>query len=523
MQEQRLTNKKGRPRGEFGADAQVDAAGDERRADPLVVAIERGRASDVLYRTLLAAVLDPTIAIDEFGVIVTASASVQNVFGWKPEELRGRNVKVLMAEPHRAQHDEYLANYRRTGETNILGRTREFEVVRKDGEHLICELSVSRAEMPDGLPPLFIGSFRDVTQRRAIERALEESERRFRAIFDSSFQCMGLLDAEGRVLEINHTALFTAHSERDEVVGRHFADTPWWPDAAERERVRAAICDAAQGKFVRFETTHRDQNGEFVCVDFSLKPILDDDGVVRLIIPEGRNISELKRAQRTETAMLRALATIGESAAVLAHEIKNPITAVNVALRAVAKQLGEDDSAVLEDLVTRMQRLEALMRRTLSFTRPLNLQLAPVRGQELFDIVVRGLRPEIVRRGANVDAQVDPESLAFNGDRQMLEEMLTNLLKNALESKSGPVRVALSMRALPGGGARIVIEDDGPGVAESLRENLFKPFTTTKSSGTGLGLAFCKKIVDEHGGEIQVTKSDALGGARFEVRLPIVL
>ncbi len=492
------------------------------RVAEVATAIERGAVSDLLYKSLLASILDPTIAIDEFGVIVTASASVETVFGWPPDELRGRNINVLMPEPHHTQHDGYLDNYRRTGRTHILGRTREFEVLRRDGRRLLCELSVARVELPEGLPPLFIGSFRDVTARHEAERALEESEQHFRAVFDSSFQCMGLLDERGEVIEVNKTALDMIGVAREEMVGRNFAETPWWNEPLERERVRAALREAAEGKFVRFETTHRCPDGDLICVDFSLNPVRDSSGVVRWIIPEGRNINELKRAQRIETSMLRALATIGESAAVLAHEIKNPITAVNVALRAVARQLGEDDRAVLEDLVTRMQRLEALMRRTLSFTRPLNVQVAAIKGAELLEQVVRSLRPDFTRRGSDVRASVEPPAMVFNGDRQLLDELLTNLLKNALESKSGPVRVQLSIQALPGGGTLLSVEDDGPGVAESIRSTLFKPFITTKSAGTGLGLAFCKKIVDEHGGEIEVARSSSLGGARFDVRLPVV-
>ncbi len=501
---------------------QSSSAATAARVAEVAAAIERGALSDLLYKSLLASVLDPTIAIDEFGVIVTASASVETVFGWRPDELRGRNISVMMPEPHHSQHDEYLANYRRTGETHILGRTREFEVVRRDGRALTVELSVARVELTAGLPPLFIGSFRDVSARRAAERALEDSEQRFRAIFDSSFQCMGLLDEHGEVIEVNQTALRTIGVAREAMIGRHFADTPWWPEPLERERVRAALIEAAAGKFVRFETTHRSAEGELICVDFSVNPVRDGAGVVRWIIPEGRNINELKRAQRIETSMLRALATIGESAAVLAHEIKNPITAVNLALRAVARQLGEDDRAVLEDLVARMQRLEALMRRTLSFTRPLNLQIGAIKGSDLLGQVVRSLRPDFVRRGSDVTVSVEPKEMLFNGDRQLLEEVLTNLLKNALESKPGAVRAHLSLVALPGGGAQLSIEDDGPGVAESVQATLFKPFVTTKSAGTGLGLAFCKKIIDEHGGEIAVARSKSLGGARFDVRLPVV-
>lgn len=121
---------------------------------------------------VLAAALDPIITIDAHGVIQSASDSVQRVFGWTPAELVGRNVNALMPEPHHSAHDGYQANYRRTGRTNITGRTREFESLRKNGERFPIELSVSRVDKPNGGLPLFVGLIRDVSERNRLEREL---------------------------------------------------------------------------------------------------------------------------------------------------------------------------------------------------------------------------------------------------------------------------------------------------------------------------------------------------------------
>lgn len=475
--------------------------------------------SEALCRALLSSTLDPTLVIDPRGRVLIASDSVERVFGWPPEELVGRNVRELMPEPHCSRHDGYLEHYRRTGETNILGNTREFEVLCRDGSARTCELSVGRVDSPDRDEPLFIGSFRDVTQRRAAERALEESERRFRAIFDRSFGYLGLLDPDGVVLEANQSALEGAGIARDEVVGRPFWETRWWSVAdEEREKLRDAIQRARSGEFVRFETAHPGARGELLAIDFSLKPVRDAQGRVVMLIPEGRDITELKRAQRTETAMLRALAAIGESAAMLAHEIKNPITAVNMALRAVARQLGEDQQSVLKDLVQRMERLERVMRRTLGFSRPLDLRPSEIDAAELVAAAVQELRPEVVKRGTRVETDA-ARGLSFAGDRALLGEVLANLLRNALEAVEKGGRVVLRAERSDRCGVRIAIEDDGPGIPESQVPNLFKPFVTTKPAGTGLGLPFCKKVVEEHGGTIRAERAES-GGARFVIELP---
>jgi PAS domain S-box-containing protein len=179
-------------------------------------------------RALLAALLDPTLAVDAHGIIQAASDSVERVFGHAPASLVGRNISVLMPEPHRSAHDGYLERYRRTGETNIIGRTREFEVVHKDGSTIVCDLSVARAEMPDGAGPLFIGSFRDVTERKRAEEAVRDSERRFRALFDRAFEFIGLLKPDGTVLEVNPAACEAGALRREDVIGRPFWEARWW-------------------------------------------------------------------------------------------------------------------------------------------------------------------------------------------------------------------------------------------------------------------------------------------------------
>ncbi len=468
-----------------------------------------------LWKAIVASSLDPLFAIDACGTVLAASESVERVFGWSPAEFVGQNIRLLMPEPHRSAHDSYLEAYRRTGATHILGLTREFQVLRKDGTQISCDLSVSRADLPNGAV-LFTGSFRDVTEQRLAEARLAESERRFHAVFDGTFQCLGLLEPDGTILEINRTALEAGGMKREEILGTPFWEAPWCSGVpTDRERVRAAVERARAGEFVRFELEFITRSGESREVDFSLMPVRDENGLVCLLIPEGRDVTELKRAQRLETDLLRRLAAVGEQAAVLAHEIKNPITAVNAALRAVANQLGEDHRVVLEELSSRMQRLEQLMRGTLSFAKPMELECEAVNLRGYLDRVVGRLRLQLARSGARVDVVVEPADLGARIDPRRLEEVLANLVLNSAEAKPD-ARIVVSARALGERGLRIAVDDDGPGVPVERRPELFKPFATTQHEGTGLGLAISRKIVEAHGGTLEVQTSD-LGGARFEI------
>jgi PAS domain S-box-containing protein len=130
------------------------------------------------------------------------------------------------------------------------------------------------------------------------DRTIRESERKFHALFDHAHQLLGLLSADGMLLDANITALEFAGAEKADVVGKPFWETPWWTHSPElQEEVRLAVKKAAEGEFVRFEATHPAADGNIRYIDFSLKPVIDETGKVVLLIPEGRDITEHKRAE----------------------------------------------------------------------------------------------------------------------------------------------------------------------------------------------------------------------------------
>jgi PAS domain S-box-containing protein len=141
--------------------------------------------------------------------------------------------------------------------------------------------------------------FRDVTERHQAETALQESERKLRAVFDSSFEFMGLLTVDGTVVDANQTALMAIAGDRAAVIGQPFWETPWWAYVPEqRLRLREAIKQAATGKIVQMETHHIWADGSLAWIDFSIKPVLDETGQVVMLVPEGRDITERKNAER---------------------------------------------------------------------------------------------------------------------------------------------------------------------------------------------------------------------------------
>ena len=230
------------------------------------------------------------------------------------------------------------------------------------------------------------------------------------------------------------------------------------------------------------------------------------------------------------------LAALGEMAAGLAHEIRNPLGAIKGAVQVVEPSVDQADPTTAEFLhviVEEVDRLNRVVSQFLRYSRPYTGDKEPVELARVLESTLRVVEPDQVHRVELVEpAQELPK---IRGDAEALQQVFHNLVKNALDATSGgqmrsdgtpepPGRVwietDLRARGLPSGAAvAVTVRDDGPGFSPQTMTNLFVPFHTTKQGGTGLGLPISQRIVENHGGSIEVSASDA--GARFTVVLPV--
>jgi PAS domain S-box-containing protein len=278
--------------------------------------LERQRAEIALQDTLKSLefqkyALDRSAIVaitDRAGTILSINEQFCQVSQYSSVELVGQTHRIINSGYHPPEFFQAL------WETITRGEVWRGEICNraKDGSLYWVATTIVPCLDDRGIPFQYLTIRFDITSRKSTENALRQSERKFRAIFDGTFQFVGLLDTEGIMLEANRTALKAIGATSAEIVGQLFWETPWWTHSPDLQiQLRQAIIQAASGQLVRFEAKHFLADGSYITVDFSLSPIFDETGKVVMLIPEGRNISDRKAAEQTihEQAMLLDIAT----------------------------------------------------------------------------------------------------------------------------------------------------------------------------------------------------------------------
>ena len=233
-------------------------------------------------------------------------------------------------------------------------------------------------------------------------------------------------------------------------------------------------------------------------------------------------LEELREAQEN-LARAERLAAVGELSAAVAHGIRNPLAGIRLAAQLALEQTAPDSPVHenLQDVLVEVDKLEAHVRGILDFTRPFEPRVEPTHLPALIDGLLRTLAPRLEAGGVTVELDVPADLPLVRADPSHLGQALQELVVNAIEATGAGGRITISAAASGNGlgRVRLGVTDTGPGVAPEMRQRIFQLFMTTKSTGTGVGLAVVRKIIERHGGTITVEAAERRG-ARFDVELP---
>jgi two-component system sensor kinase FixL len=487
--------------------------------------------TEVRFQTLFNFAAEFIFVIDaERTILLTNRYAVENS-GYSESEIIGSNIRNFFTEDSRNICDSNFPILRETGTNRV-----EIEFVCRDGRVLQTECSATAVPDESGNFTSFLIIQRDVTERKQAAVALENSERRFRAIFNSTYQLIGLLDENGTVLEVNQTALDLAGLDAAEVIGKPLWEIAWGGLSQQAlERVRTAVRDAARGTPVRYEEEVVVGAGDRRILDFTLKPVTDENGKTVLIIPEGRDITDSRLAEEEahrnlqEAAHVMRLGTMGEMASTIAHELNQPLTAL-VSYCGTAKSMAgvlppQSDKLIkiLDHATEQAHRASDIIRHFREFVCKGKQHRQHINLDSLVEDAIRLLRGELRNTGITVELHLDSGNCRIHVDKIQIEQVIINLLRNSMDairhSGRSAGRIDLYTRSLPSGTVELTVIDNGPGVAPEQLGHLFEPFNSNKATGMGMGLSISRSIVEAHGGRIWNNRYQQ-GGAQFVLTLP---
>ncbi len=382
-----------------------------------------------------------------------------------------------------------------------------------------------------------------IAEREQVEGRFRESRRRFQAIFNLTFQFIGLLEPDGTVLEVNQTALDFTGQHLQDVVGCPFWETAWWSGSSDsRERLKLAIASAAAGEFVRYEDTMVGTSGRSIEIDFSLKPIFDDAGNVILLIPEGRDVSDRVRAQealRERDARLKELqaellhvsrvSTVGQLSSALAHELNQPLSAIMNYVQAAKRLLEASDkdfglslADVMEKAIVQADRAGEIIRHLRAFLEKGETERTQEDVNQVIEEACTLALAGTEGQGIEVSLDQNVEAPPVLIDRIQIQQVVLNLVRNGIEAMGASEVRKLSVKTaeVSGDAIEVSVSDTGSGLSDEARAHLFQPFFTTKANGMGIGLSICRSIVQAHGGRLWAEANPG-GGTVFSFTVPI--
>lgn len=473
-------------------------------------------------RTVVETAVDGVILIDDHGQILMFNPACERLFGYTSAEVQGKNVKILMPSPYHEEHDDYLQNYRQTGQQRIIGIGREVVGRRKDGSTFPMDLSVG--ESREEGETVFVGVIHDLSERKQVEQALRESAEQLKAVVETAVDGVILIDAHGRILVFNPACERLFGYRDKEVKGENVKVLMPPPYYHEHDGYLENYRTSGQRRIIGIgrEVVGKRRDGSTFPMDLSVGETQKDGAAV--FVGVIHDLSERKRAEE-QLIQAQKMESVGQLSGGIAHDFNNLLTVIIGNAEALAERLkARPDLAQMADsILAAGLRGADLTSHLLAFSRRQVLTPAKIDCSLLISGMERMIR-RTLQEDVVIRTRINPELHAAFADATQLQTAVLNLVINARDAmpRGGNLTIAAENitvddsyhpEVTPGAYVMIVITDEGEGMSAEVRERAFEPFFTTKEvgSGSGLGLSMVYGFVNQSGGHLTIYSELGLG------------
>ncbi len=479
------------------------------------------KALQVIYfRFLLENSKDVILILNRENFLIYESPSVERVLGCvSGERIGAKLTQYVHSEDHRALESVLQYVLRKPGASSEI----ELRIQHKDGSWRFMEATFRNLLEDEMIKGLMINA-RDITERKKAEEALSQEEGRFRRIAETASDAIITIDQESRIIFSNRAVERILGYSRNELMGQSL--TLLMPPHLQSmhmngmERYRQSGQRRLSWEAQEFPGVHKD--GRIVSLEISLTEF--SRGKENFFTAILRDVTERKRIEETMLKYER-LGAIGEMAAGMAHEIRNPLAAISASAQYLSRKQAPDPSfsIQLQNILEQCERLARLVNDTLEYSR--NRKAAVYQHFNAIEVFEDALKMAQVQFGpAHIKIRVIldfPEQRpTAHGDSVRIQQILVNLILNAYqEMLEGGV---LLLRCfLDDKNIYFWVQDDAKGISDYNMKRIFEPFFTTKNTGSGLGLSISQKIAEDHRGKIEMERMKPRGTA-FILKLPLI-
>lgn len=463
--------------------------------------------------------------LDPNGKVTIWNEGARRLKGWPEAEVIGKDAALFYPVEAVAQGkpQEDLAAARRLGRFSAEDWRR-----RKDGSEFLAHVTITPLYDDSGRLRGYGKVVRDITEERAAERRQAQSEAHVRSILSTVPDPMVVIDDHGAILSFSTAAERLFGYVEEEVVGKNVSMLMPSPYREQHDGYLQRYLRTGEKHIIGIGrvVTGQKRDGTTFPMELSVGEATSDQRIFTGFI---RDLTERQRAEEKMEELRASLihaarvSAMGTMASTLAHELNQPITAVNNYVEGVRDMLPDADAFIreaLDDASREALRAGDIVHRLRDFVAHgevgRNLENLPALIGEAVALGAIGARGG----GVEVRTDLDPAARLVLVDKVQTQQVLINLIRNAMEAMSGsPVRqLVISSRIQDRQFVRVSVEDSGPGVPKAIAENLFRAFVSTKAQGMGLGLSICRTIIEANGGRIWLEPRSG-GGSIFHFTL----
>ncbi|MFC7371545.1 PAS domain S-box protein [Fictibacillus iocasae] len=439
----------------------------------------------------------------------------EETFGFSEADLNQSASEILPVVPEEmVPESEQLLKIVKKG-----GYVKSHETIRlhKSGRRLNVSLSLSPVFGDNGEVIAMSAISRDITERKIKEKALRASEEKYRIIAENTMDLIAVAEPSGRITYVSPSNKQLLGFDPSYYIGKNGL---MFFHQDDRMKAKTAFRTMASTRLpVKFEARCLHANGSYVLLESQATPVVNDENhELESVVVVSRDLTERKKTEE----MLRKsdkLSVLGQLAAGVAHEIRNPLTSIKGFLQLLQSRATEN-AEYYSIMLSEIDRINGIVGEFMLLAKPQAMNFTLTNIKMLMDHVISLLDSQANLMNAQIYFDCDKDLPSVWCVENQIKQVFINILKNAIESMpaGGTVRIRLRLKD---GYIVTSITDEGCGIEESRLKTLGEPFYTTKEKGTGLGLMICYKIVENHGGKITI-HSKVGEGSTFTIALPLL-